>query len=51
MGTLIIRTKVDGTTVKEWESAPVLDADGNIVWENERLSIPVMDKAPEGMLD
>lgn len=51
MGQLVIRTKEDGTRVKEWQAEPVRDADGKIVWEDARETIPVMDTAPEGVLD
>ena len=51
MGTLVIRQKEDGTTVKEWQAEPVRDENNNIVWADERAGIPVMDTAPEGVLD
>ena len=51
MGNLVIRTKADGTVVKEWQAEPVRDENNNIVWADERAGIPVMDTAPEGVLD
>tara|TARA_R110000796_G_scaffold3134_1_gene12076 strand:+ start:14639 stop:14794 length:156 start_codon:yes stop_codon:yes gene_type:complete len=51
MGSLVVRQKIDGTTVKEWEAEAVRDADGNIVWVDERNSIAEMDTAPTGVLD
>ena len=51
MGKLVIKQNVDGTKEKYWEAEPVRDANGNIVWEDERAGIPVMDTAPEGVLD
>lgn len=51
MGQPIYRTKEDGTTVREWLAQPVLDQDGNIIWEDERAGIPVMDTDPEVVLE
>ena len=51
MGHLQIRKTVDGTVVKEWVAEPVRDEDGNLIWEDERNGIPMMDEAPSGMLD
>lgn len=51
MGYVQIRKTVEGDIVKEWAAEPVRDENGNIVWEDERAGIAVMDTAPEGMLD
>lgn len=51
MGHIQIRKTVDGTVVKEWVAEPVRDEDGNIVWEDARQTIPVMDTAPDGVLE
>lgn len=51
MGQLVIRHKEDGTVIKEWQAEPVRDENGNIVWQDERAGIAVMDTAPEGVLD